>query len=239
MKTLFHLFLICTVSFYSSGQLILGGNNLQEIIPQSLAGSAVTISNITYQGAPEAISYFSANMNNMSIASGLLMTTGSKYTAIGPNDEAKAGVDNGYPGNSHPSFAFLFYSQSYKNCARIDFDLVPSGNLLKIKYQFGSEEYPESVGSLFSDAFAIYVMGEGVNNENIAKIGTNSYITTSNINNGNPDYPNGPVPASNPSYFIENGNGSNAPYKDSDSFLQYDGLTIPLTATTHVHPGYT
>lgn len=239
MKTFFHLILICILPFCSSGQLILGGNNLQETILQSLAGSAVTISNITYQGAPEAVAYFSANTNNMSITSGLLMTTGSKYSALGPNDEAKAGVDNGYPGNSHPSFLSLFPTSTYQNCARIDFDLVPKGNTLKIKYQFGSEEYPESVGSSLVDAFAIYVMGEGVYNENIARIGPNSYITTNNINNGNPNGINGSVPASNPSYFIENGNGNNAPYNSSDSYLQYDGFTVPLIATTHVHPGFT
>jgi hypothetical protein len=233
------LFLV--VASFSHSQLILGGSPTAQVIAQSLAGSGVTISNISYYGPPDAISYFSSNTNNMSITNGLLLTTGSKYHATGPNNKPDAGIDQNYPGDTYPIFSSLFPSGFNHDCAKLEFDIVPSGSTLRFRYQFGSEEYPEYANTIFSDAVVILISGIGIpgGTWNMARInnGVDYYVPviTNNINNGNSGSISNPSPAVNPGFFIENGNGTNAPYNSSSDYLQYDGLTIPLTAEISVH----
>ena len=239
MKYFYHL-ITCLLPAVSFGQLILGGNNPQDIVTQVLSGSGVNISNITYTGSSEAISYFSANTQNMSFHSGLLITTGYRNLAMGPNNDSKSRIDNGYPGSILVDG--LASSQSH-NAAILAFDLIPSGDTLKIRYIFGSEEYPEYVGNSYTDVFAIFMEGPGIpGSQNIAKLPNGDPITVNKVNNGNPGGTGSGIPAcaaTNPQYFVDNGNGNQAPYNSSNTYLQFDGLTVPLTAKRAVIPGQT
>lgn len=226
MKYIYHLIAVFfpAVSF---SQLMLGGNNPQDLVTHALAGSGVSISNITYTGSSEAISYFTANTQNMPFHSGLLITTGYRNFALGPNNDSKAGVDNGYPGSTIIESYLMGGSH---NAAILSFDLIPAGDSLKIKYIFGSEEYPEySVSSQYSDAFAILVQGPGIpGTVNIARLPNNATISTQNVG-----------PSYNYLYYVSNGDGSQSPYSNDQTYQQYDGLTKPLTAKTKVTPGQT
>lgn len=228
MKHLYHL-LPAFMPFFSFGQLNLGGNDPQDLVAHALSGSGVSISNVQYTGTPDAIAYFSSNnMINMPYNSGFLMTTGSKYFAVGPNDTINAGIDNQTPGLA--LFNNFFNATSY-NASVIEFDLVPSGNILHINYTFASEEYTGpniTPAYAFNDAFGIFISGPGITGtQNIARLPNTSPVSTRTIN-----------PSTNSQYFVYNGNGSEAPYNGSDQYLQYNGLSIPLTASApNLTPG--
>lgn len=228
MKYPYYLLLAFIPSF-SFGQLNLGGNDPQDLVPNALSGSGVSISNVQYTGSPDAIAYFSANnIENMPYNSGFLMTTGSKYYAQGPNDTTDAGIDNQVPGL--PLFNNFFNATSY-NASVIEFDLVPSGSTLKLNYIFASEEYSGpniTPAYAFNDAFGIFISGPGITGiQNMARLPNTSPVSTRTIN-----------PSTNSQYFIYNGDGSEGPYNSSDLFLQYNGLTVPLTASvSNLTPG--
>lgn len=220
MKYIYHL-IICLFPAFSFGQLTLGGSNPQDI-STILSGSGVTISNVQHQGTVDAIAYFSASTYNMPFQSGFLMTTGSKYCAVGPNDTAFASIKNNAAGLSLADNTLNITSY---DASVITFDVVPSGSSLKINYIFGSEEFGYS-GTIINDAFGIFISGPGISGtKNIARLPNQNAITISNLK-------------ANSQYLVNNGNGAQAPYNTSDHYLQYNQLSIPLTASINdLFPG--
>ncbi|WP_343631944.1 choice-of-anchor L domain-containing protein [Fluviicola sp.] len=241
MKYLFSLILF-SQSFLASSQLITGGNNPADFIATALSSDNVSISNVSYSGSLSAICYFSANVQNMPFSSGVLMTTGIANFTVGPNDENNSGVDNGFPGYS--PLTSMLAAASF-NAAIVSFDVIPNGDTLKIRYVFGSEEYPEYVCSQSfgsGDGFAIYISGPGIpgGSQNIARLPNGAPITINTVNGGNPGNTGsgiGACQATNSQYFVNNGNGVQAPYNSNNTYVQFDGLTVPLTAKSAVTPG--
>lgn len=91
--------------------------------------------------------------------------------------------------------------------SKLAFDFTSDTGAVFFNFVFASEEYPEYVNSGYNDLFKLVVNGQ-----NIAKIpGTSTDITINNVNSG-----------SNAAYYKSNTGGA---YD-----LQYDGLTVVLTA---------
>lgn len=228
MKHIYYL-IIAFFPAVSFGQLILGGSDPHDLVTNALSGFGVSISNVQYTGSPGAIAYFSAsNMTNMPYSSGFLMTTGSKYFAPGPNNSDIAGIDNQAPGLA--LFDNVFNATSYNACI-IEFDLVPNGNTLRINYTFASEEYSGpniTPPYAFNDAFGIFISGPGITGtQNLARLPNTSPVSIRNIN-----------PSTNSQYFVYNGDGTEEPFNSSDQYLQYNGLSVPLTASaSNLSPG--
>ena len=226
MKYIYHL-LPAFLPFFSLGQLALGGSDPQSITT-ILSGSGVSISNVQHNGTLDAIAYFSSNnVAGLPYHSGFLMTTGSKFLAAGPNNLTNASISNHASG--HSLFNSTFGVTSY-DASVITFDVVPSGSTLKINYIFGSEEYGEAniSGSYqYNDAFGIFISGPGISGtQNIARLSNNSVISIRTLN---------PYIGQ---YLVNNGSGVEAPYNSSNQYLQYDGLSIPLTASvSNLFPG--
>lgn len=239
MKYICHL-ILSVIPVISFGQLIVGGNNPNDFIASALSSNNVSISNVSYYGYYGSVCYFSANVQNMPFTSGVLMTTGRTNIAIGPNNEANAGVDNGFEG--YGPLTSMLGTQTH-NASIVSFDVIPYGDTLKIRYIFASEEYPEYVGSQFVDGLLIFISGPGLpGNQNIARLPNGASTTVNNVNNGNPGGTGsgiGASPAVNPQYFVTNGNGNQAPFNSSNTYLEFDGLTVPLTAKSAVIPGQT
>ena len=101
----------------------------------------------------------------------------------------------------------------------LEFDCIPMGDTLLFNFSFGSEEYPEFVGSAFNDIFAIYLTGPGFPTPtNVAALPDATPVAINNVNAG-----------LNEAYFIDN----QAP---AGSFVSYDGFTTNLTAFAVVSP---
>lgn len=229
----FVLVSVCNAFFYTSqAQLITQGNQSpSQLIQNVLLGGGVTVSNIQYQGGAASIGYFNGANTNIGLNEGIIMTTGTifntgnsadRYGPHGPNDRPNAGVDNNQPGNGLLS---NIVGTSTYNATVLSFDFIPYADIVEFRYVFGSEEYPEYVGSQFNDIFGFFITGPGIGtNVNIARIpGTNVPVAINNVN-----------AQSNSQYFVDNGTGNIAPQNLSPTFVQYDGFTTVLTARANV-----
>jgi gliding motility-associated-like protein len=227
------------ITFSSIAQLTTTtGQTATELVQDVLLGTGVTASNISFTGSANAIGSFTATGTNLGIDNGVVLTTGTIVDngdgPQGPNDEGNCGTNNGIGG--YPPLTTLLGGIPTYNAAVLDFDFVPSSDTVQFSFVFGSEEYPEYVGSGFNDAFAFFISGPGiVGTQNIAQLPDGTPITINNVNNG---FNNG-GPCNNCAYYVNNGTGSNAPYNSSTTYIQYDGFTSVLTAVSQVECGET
>ncbi|MBK8927453.1 MAG: choice-of-anchor L domain-containing protein [Crocinitomicaceae bacterium] len=214
-----------------------------QLVENVLVGSGVAVSNVMYNGHPEAIGSFTGTGTNLGLSNGILLTTGTVLNSggffggngpHGPNDSGSAGIDNGEPG--YTPLTTLAGASTY-NAAILEFDFVPQSDSVKFRYVFGSDEYPEFVDGGFNDAFAFFITGPGFGGTyNMANIpGGGGVVSIDNINNGTSNT----GPCQNCTYYVNNGTGSNAPYNGSSFYIQYDGFTVVMEAKADVQCGET
>jgi len=162
MQKRYIFFLLVLLSTQLRAQLFVDPNyTAEQMITSFFNGAGVTVSNVTYTGAPLSLGFFEGSQSNIGLNAGLLMTTGDVNAAVGPNDEESAGLDMGIPGTPWLD-ALLNYTYPSFDASVIEMDLVPSNDTLCFQYVFGSEEYLEYVNSNFNDLFAFLVDGPGL-----------------------------------------------------------------------------
>ena len=200
-------------------------------LAQSLAGSGVAISNVTYTGSNNAAGTFSGGMGIVGFDSGLVMGTGSVQTqpsaescakgVEGPNTCDGNTTVNGTPGD--PSLDTLS-GVTTEDAAVLEFDFIPVGNKIQFSYVFSSDEYPEYANSSFNDTFAFLV-----NDQNCALVpGTAFPVSVNTINGGNPLGTN----PQNAQYYVDNHFIDSATPSALDT--EMDGLTTVLTCNATV-----
>jgi gliding motility-associated-like protein len=200
------------------------------LVQNVLLGPGVVVTNITYAGDFQAIGSFTANGTNLGLNSGIVITTGTVFNngngPQGPNDEGGSGMDNN-GGSSAILNNLLAPENSTFNAAVLEFDFVAAGELVSFNYVFGSEEYLEYVNAGFNDVFGLFISGPGiVGTQNIAKLPNGTIVSIDNVNTG-----------LNQAFYVDNGNGNQAPFNGSTNFIQYDGFTRVLTASSAVQCG--
>jgi gliding motility-associated-like protein len=230
------IFLLLISSTISFAQLTTNtGINPQALVQNTLIGSGVTVSNITFNGSPSSIGSFSGIGTNLGIANGIIITTGTVIDngsgPHGPNNQAGAGQTNGGAGSTLLS-GIIGGEQTY-DAAILEFDFIPYSDTVRFKYVFGSDEYPEFAppnDDMFNDVFGFFIAGPGITGlQNIARLPNNGSIVS--INNVNA--------ITNPSFFNFNGDGTSSPYNSSPFYIQYDGFTDVLEAVSSVQCGET
>jgi gliding motility-associated-like protein len=228
----------------------------QDII-NSIASSNVKVSNLTINcnsatSVPFGI-FDKGNQAKLGINKGLLLTTGSSSLVNGPNNRNNAGRRDDRPGDfdldtlsKYQNQFIIDWPRSQDACV-VELDVFSPGDQLSFEYIFGSEEYPEFVGSDFNDIFAFLVSGPGIvgdpnlkNKKNIALVpGKNQPVQINSVNNLN-----------NYLFYRNNIGKFTSTFGDSTFFnpingqsIQYDGLTsdslgrkLSLTAQTKVIP---
>lgn len=231
--------------FFLMGQLVTSPQGAASLVQNTLLGPGVSVSNINYSGANGTIGRFTANGTNLGINSGIVITTGTISNngngPHGPNNKSNSGVDNNFPGFSALT-NLLAPGSSTHDASILEFDFIPYSDTVRFRYVFGSEEYPEYVGSAFNDVFAFFISGPGISGaQNIARLPSGVPVTINNVNNGTASPAPGvnPIGPVNPQYFVPNGNGSQAPYNSSSAYIQYDGFTKVLEAVSKVQCGQT
>jgi len=194
-----------------------------------LVGAGITYSNVVYTGDPGAIGKFvtGATPTNLGIASGVIMSSGFvNGTGIEAIGSAVGNFVSGQftTSNSDVNLQALIPSYSIEDATKIEFDFVPVSDTIKFRYVFGSEEYPEWVGSSFNDVFGFFISGPNpaggsYSSYNIARIpNTTLPVTIDNINSG-----------SYSQYYVNNeGLGGTT--------IVFDGFTTVLTAWARVTP---
>jgi hypothetical protein len=184
-------------------------------LANAIAGPGIVISNAVFTSDGAEAGTFTDAASVVGFNSGVVLTTGQTACVPGPNNSGSCGT-----GGS--SFTAL------------DFDFTSSSGQVFFQYVFGSEEYNEYVGSQFNDSFSLLLNGN-----NIALIpGGGGVVSINNVNCGNTApasgvNPSGPV---NSAFYKNNSTGTtNCANLGLD--IQYDGLTVVLTASANLIAG--
>lgn len=232
LQKLVIIFFIVTVTVVQGQLVTTGGISPNALVQNVLVGPGVQVSNVFFSGSASAIGTFNSANANVGIEEGIIMTTGTISPGTngphGPNNQANAGLDNGAGG--YPPLGNLVGTTTF-NASILEFDFIPFSDTVRFEYVFGSEEYPEFVGSQFNDVFAFFITGPGLNpaGENMAIIpGTSQPVAINNVHS-----------AQNSQYFVSNGDGNQSPYDSNPFYIQYDGFTTPLQAVSRVECGET
>jgi len=236
MKFLLFIMLLVPVAAFS--QLVTNSMAPGSLVQDVLLGPGVTVSNIHFSGQSASIGRFTAGGTNLGISEGVIMTTGTIFNngegPHGPNDDPGSGLNNHAGGYSQLS-NLIGGIQTF-NAAILEFDFIPYSDTVRFKYVFGSEEYPEYVGSDFNDVFAFFISGPGISGlQNMARLPNGTPVAINNVNNGATNS----GPCTNCANYVYNGTGNNGPYNGSPSYIQYDGFTRVLEAVSRVQCGQT
>ncbi len=188
-----------------------------------LAGSSgIVINSSTYTGATAASSTFTGGTGILGFESGIVMTTGTATSVVGPNTLLSVNIDNSALGTG-------LISGTTFNASVLTINFTPTGNNISFNYVFSSEEYNEFVGSIYNDAFVFLVNGT-----NYALIpGTTTPVEINNLNNG-----------SAPSGSAATGTCTNCAFYRDNAVIgglglntSLDGLTVVLSFTAPVNNG--
>lgn len=196
-----------------------------------LAGQGVTLSNIKMNCKAGASGTFNGASSNVGIASGVLLTSGQVSIAPGPNNTSSAGQSNATQFND-PDLLTIDPTAYFDPCI-LEFDVIPTCNVLSFSFVFGSEEYHDYVNTSCNDVFGIFVTGQNPSGPaytgyNMAKIPlTTQPVSINTVNNGNSWNCASAGPCTNCNYFKDNCGGAT---------VQYDGLTTAITVTLTVAP---
>ncbi len=217
--------LICVITLItlrSNAQLNINSTVTANQMVSSLIGQGIAVSNVTMNCAPLAFGTFSNGATtNLGINNGIVLTTGSADTVGSAN--ATSGFDVSICVGTilnDPDLTAIDPTANNDVCI-LEFDLIPKCDSLTIRFVFGSEEYPNFVGSI-NDLFGFFVtgpnpFGPAYASQNVAVIPGNIPVTINNINNGNANA----GPCMNCAYYIDNSTGTT---------VQYDGMTVVITA---------
>lgn len=220
-RFLFVLAVIFCFGSQSFAQLILSniGASAQEII-NDFIGPGLNITNPVINCPSNAYANFDNGSNtSITLESGVLLTSGS----VANVDTLAVALSSNNNGTncSDPQLASLDPAATH-DCCILEFDVIPECQSITLRFVFGSEEYPEWVGTAFNDAFGFFVSGPdpaggNYTNINVATLPDN--VTIASINNINQN--------TNSAYYINN---------SSSTTIVYDGLTTVLTKQISVVP---
>lgn len=211
------------ISFSGLSQIIIDNTQTPvQLVTNTLVGPGITTSNITFNGDPIQIGRFYENTSNIGLDSGIVITSGTimdipagllSTDLNGPGDAdilatAQSVTSNPNAGNINSTF----------DAGVLEFDFVPTGEVVVFNFVFASNEYTTYINTQYNDAFGFYIDGPNPNGgtyttENLALVpGTTEPITISTIYpplNGNPGL--------NEQYYLDNANGH-----------AWNGFTIPI-----------
>ncbi len=271
-NTLILLFVICSMGIPKMfSQATFTANPSDITILNELEGPGLVLSNSALEYGSRNFQFATfSNGNagaNFSVDTGVMMTTGSASQAFGSNGTAafpsnsglEASTTVGLPTYSDPDIIAIDGGAIY-DVAVFSFDVTldPGLTAIQIIYQFGSDEYPDYVGTTFNDVFGFFVSGPGITGtQNIARVpGTDNPVAVNTVNGGylgcqQPSFPSaGTVDISQSSQFIINGHNVVAPPGPAGScntnsgaftvFTEYNGITKQFIGTINgLTPGVT
>ncbi len=204
---LFSTFFISSMNY---AQLSVNNGFTAQQLGNNLAGNNVNVFNATISGDPIQYGTFNYVGNDLGLNSGVILSTGDIFDAIGPNNSGGTSSSIGGPGDADLSNLAGFNTN---DAVVFEFDFEVQGDEIEFNFVFLSEEYNEFVNSGFNDVFAFYISGPGIaGQENLAVVpGTTTPVTINTINNG-----------SFFQFYNDNENGA--------VNIEFDGFTTLMTA---------
>lgn len=202
-------------------------------LAQSLVGSGISISNAQFTGDPAYCGgTFTDNEDIIGFSSGVILGNGDIAFVVGPNVNDGIGRDLQLGGDADLDALIPGY-ETFDACA-LEFDFVPTTNVLTFDYVFTSDEYNEYANTEFNDVFGFFLNGNAIT-DNIALIpGTQTPVAINNVNMGNLGGDGSPIPV-NPGFYRNNDINDGGPFLNTEM----DGLTTVFRATALVNAGKT
>jgi len=218
---------------------------LQLIEDVFLNSTCASVSNVTSstgidfgtgEGFTNGIAYFNQNGSGFPFAEGIVLTTGDALRAPGPNTEALGdGIDE-WPGDADLEAIILAATgnpMNSHNATKLEFDFVPLVSEINFNFIFASEEYG-TFQCDYSDAFAFLLTDISTGTTTNLAVLPNTSIPVSVVTIRDNQYNLG-CESVNPEYFDAfYGFGGSDPL---GSPADFNGITVPLTATSAVTPG--
>jgi hypothetical protein len=246
---------------HTNGDLTVSTNSTAEQLAQLLVPSGVTIYNATFTGSNVARGTFAGgNGCGLPIDSGVILSTGCITNALGPNDDdGSIASDSGsgpsclnLPGDADLDTLVCTFDCGERtwDAAVLEFDIISTNSFtLQFQYVYASEEYPEWISG-YNDPMAIFVstnfdgtnwLNGPTNDFALVPGTTNVPVNVSTINGGcSQEY----ISPTNPQYYVDNHDpdySAMSPYAaPAGAFnIQYDGMTVLLTAQIPITAGVT
>lgn len=201
---------------------------------QNLVGPGVQYSNVqTFGSSLNSFATFTGGTaSGLGFNSGVYLSTGNiaAHAPLSNLPGTFLSNNNGAPGD--PTLNAMGLGTTF-NATVLQFDFVPTGDTIKFRYIFASEEYNEFVNSSYNDVFGFFLTGPNPSgppyaSTNIALIpSTVQPVAINSVNNG---YAGGCAsgPCENCAYYVDNLCQQNA--------FAFDGYTVALTAIAPVIP---
>lgn len=167
MKRFILLLLVIFCSMQGFAQIRLSAIKVEDWIKKNFTGQGVVVGNITQKGYPLSVLSFT-NKDILEIPQGLVLSTGNSYHVAGYNGTHNQSSAFTTDSQADPDLSVYIKEKLFDICS-IEFDFVPTENSVQFNYQFGSDEYPEYVGSAYNDIFA-FIISDGVSKKNIALV---------------------------------------------------------------------
>ena len=194
------LLLALLTGLNSPAQIRVSRVDINKWVRENFTGQGVVIGNIKVHGNILSMAAFSSSANVLDLQKGLMLSTGSAFSVAGLNN--KYNQTSAFGDAERDPDLNKFVKPNLYDVSMIEFDFVPMRNSLQFNYQFGSEEYPEYVGSTYNDVFAFFVSDDSTTN-NIALIpGKNIPVSINTVNH-----------KTNQGFFIDNNVFSSAATK--------------------------
>ena len=213
--------------------LTVDDNITEELLVDALTTSQTVITVDRIDCPDGALGTFVAgDDSDLGLNKGIILTTGLAANAVGPNLVDDIEETHGAPGDADLDyFSSLTGGSLSEDACVVELDVFVATDELRFEYIFGSEEYPEFVGGIFNDIFALLVKGPGIagdpnidNQQNVAIIpNTNTFVEINSVNS-----------AQNWEYFRNNENGTSVQYDGLTS--DFRGIKKSLTASIPVIP---
>ncbi len=223
MKFLNHIILLSIFTFHINNyfsQLVISNQGGTAVaITSSMIGPGLTVTNPVITCPNNAYGTFTGGgTTNLGIPSGVLLTTGNVNTLVG---SGSAFWSTGNNSNCNDPQLSTLDVEATNDCCILEFDVVPSCSTLRIRFVFGSEEYPEFVSSGYNDAFGFFVSGQNpvggtYNNTNIATLPNGTIVSIDNVNAN-----------SNNTFYVNNASGT---------AVKLDAFTTIITSDIDVVP---
>lgn len=208
-----------------------------------LNGSCASVSNITHNSHStnymhRSIGYFEKNNSTFPFENGIVLSTGHALRAQDQKIYQQSN-SNSNDGGSDAQLNAMLQNMGQNNdiqdVAYVSFDFVPTASDFSFNFIFASNEYG-TFQCNYSDAFAFFLTNLETNETtNLAVVpNTTTPISVTTIRN---NAHNGGCVSVNPEYF-------NAFYNSSEAAaltapINFNGDTVPMTASATVEPGKT
>jgi gliding motility-associated-like protein len=238
------VFIVLAISISVKAQITITTETNPLNLARKILGSGVTILNPQYTGGTVSAGIFKAVPGSFPLDSGIVLTTGRAKSIPGSAGvDGPASLNPSFPSNTPGDAALSSYSgKGTLDACILEFDFIPQGDSIFVRYVFASDEYPTYVCTNFNDVFAFFISGPGFfppgSVRNIAlvpNISSSVAVTINTVNSGIPG-PGGniaecqqPIGSGSPfpQYYVDNQNGTT---------MTYNGGTVVLTASAKVTP---